>query len=130
MASKFKCSPYQKVDEAIKSLIRANESINFNSVSNESGISKATLYNNFDIRERIEALGINNHKHLHQKKQVKREMNDSNKDALIESLKRKIKKLEGDNKQLRNRLKVAYAEVYKNFKLMSRTRYSTSLLVQ
>lgn len=34
-------------------------------------------------------------------KQVKREINESNKDALIESLKRKIKKLEDDNKQLR-----------------------------
>lgn len=39
----------------------------------------------------------------------------ANKDAPIESLKRKIKKLEGDNKQLRGRLKVAYAEVYKKF---------------
>jgi predicted nuclease with TOPRIM domain len=40
-------------------------------------------------------------------------MNDSNKDAIIESLKRKIKKLEMENKQLREQLKVAYAEVYK-----------------
>jgi len=42
-------------------------------------------------------------------------MNESNKDALIESLKRKIKKLEDENKQLREQLKVAYAEVYKKF---------------
>lgn len=42
-------------------------------------------------------------------------MNKSNKDALIESLKRKVMKLEDDNKQLRNRLKVAYAEVYKKY---------------
>jgi len=40
-------------------------------------------------------------------------MNESNKDALIESLKRKIKKLEDENKQLREQLKLAYAEVYK-----------------
>jgi cell shape-determining protein MreC len=44
---------------------------------------------------------------------IKREMNKSNKDALIESLERKIKKLEDENKQLRKQLKVAYAEVYK-----------------
>lgn len=48
-------------------------------------------------------------------KQVKREMNESNKDALIESLRRKIKRLEGEDKQLRDQLKVAYAEVYKRF---------------
>ncbi len=40
-------------------------------------------------------------------------MNESNKDALIESLRRKIKKLEDENKQLRDQLKVAYAEVFK-----------------
>lgn len=40
-------------------------------------------------------------------------MNEKNKDALIESLKRKNKKLEDENKQLREQLKVAYAEVYK-----------------
>ncbi|BDG35357.1 hypothetical protein PcaKH15_12630 [Parageobacillus caldoxylosilyticus] len=37
----------------------------------------------------------------------------NNKVALIESLKRRIKKLEEENKQLREQLKVAYAEVYK-----------------
>jgi hypothetical protein len=41
-------------------------------------------------------------------------MNEDNKDALIESQKRKIKKLEDENKQLRRQLKVAYPEVYKN----------------
>lgn len=40
-------------------------------------------------------------------------MNENNKDALIQALKRKIKKLESENKELREQLKVAYAEVYK-----------------
>lgn len=39
-------------------------------------------------------------------------MNESNKDALIESLRRKIKKLEDEKKQLRDQLKVAYADIY------------------
>lgn len=39
-------------------------------------------------------------------------MNESNKDALIASLKRKNQKLEEENKQLRKQLKVAYADVY------------------
>lgn len=41
-------------------------------------------------------------------------MNENNKDALIASLKRKNKKLEEVNRQLREQLKVAYADVYKN----------------
>ena len=40
-------------------------------------------------------------------------MNERSKDALISSLKRKNKKLEDENKQLREQLKVAYADVYK-----------------
>lgn len=100
-----------KVDGAIKRLLKANESINFNSVSKEAGISKATLYNNEDFRSRIEKLR-NQQSQVPTPKQVKREMNESNKDALIASLKRKNKKLEQENKQLREQLKVAYADVY------------------
>ena len=75
-------------------------------------MSKATLYNNNDIRERIETLR-QQQAQVPTPKQVKREMNENNKDALIESLKRKIKKLESENKELKEQLKFAYAEVYK-----------------
>ena len=54
--AKRKANTYQKVDEAIKRLIKANEKINFNSVSSEANVSKATLYNNKDFRSRIETL--------------------------------------------------------------------------
>lgn len=86
--------------------------INFNSVSKEAGVSKATLYNNKDFRSRIETLR-NQQSQVPTPKQVKREMNESNKDALIASLKRKNKKLEDENKKLREQLKVAYADIYK-----------------
>lgn len=107
-----KVTTSQKVDEAIKRLIRANEKINFNSVASEADVSKATLYNNKDFRSRIETLR-NQQSQVPTPKQVKREMNENNKDALIASLKRKNQKLEEENKQLREQLKVAYAEVYK-----------------
>ena len=106
-----KAKTYQKVDEAIKRRIKANEKINFNSVSSEANVSKATLYNNKDFRSRIETLR-NQQSQVPTPKQVKREMNHSNKDALIASLKRKNQKLEEENKQLRKQLKVAYADIY------------------
>lgn len=40
-------------------------------------------------------------------------MDENNKDAIIVSLKRKIKKFDEENKELREQLKFAYAEVYK-----------------
>ncbi|AJE53703.1 hypothetical protein D1872_45110 [compost metagenome] len=45
-----KATTSQKVEEAIKRLIRANEKINFNSVASEADVSKAILYNNKDFR--------------------------------------------------------------------------------
>ncbi|MDV7767406.1 DUF6262 family protein [Peribacillus sp. CSMR9] len=102
----------KKVDEAIQRLVRANENINFNSVASEAGVAKATLYNNLVLRERIETLR-QQQVTVPTKKQIQRKMNDNNKDALIDSLKRKIKRLEQENKDLNGQLKVAYAEIYK-----------------
>ncbi|MGG2063124.1 DUF6262 family protein [Priestia megaterium] len=110
--AKRKANTYKKVDEAIKRLIRINEKINFNSVSNEAGVAKATLYNNRDLRDRIELLR-QQQSQVSTPKQIKLEMTQNNKDALIASLKRKNQKLEEENKQLKEQLKIAYGDVYK-----------------
>lgn len=94
--------------------MKANEYINFNAVANEAGVAKATLYNHPDLRKRIEVLRQQQSQGP-TPKHVKRDMNEKNKDAVIDSLKRKIKKLEDDNKQLRDQLKVVYAEIYKKY---------------
>lgn len=86
----------------------------FNSVGEEARISKATLYNNPEIRKRIESLR-EQQAQVPTLKQVKREVDENNKYAIIASLKRKIKKLDEENKELREQLKFAYAEVYKKF---------------
>lgn len=108
-----KASTFQKVDEAIHRLVRAYENINFNSVASEAGISKATLYNHIELRERIEGLR-KQQAHAPTPREIKRELDDNNKDAIISSLHRRNKKLEGENKQLRELLKVVYADVYKS----------------
>ncbi|WP_042678823.1 DUF6262 family protein [Anaerosalibacter massiliensis] len=102
----------KKVDEAIQRLIKANKAINFNSVAQEAGVTKATSYNNADIRESIETLR-HQQSQVPTPAQVKREMDKNNKDAIIASLKRKIKKLEEENKQLRKQVKISYADIYK-----------------
>lgn len=107
-----KAATHQKVDEAIQKLIKTKRLINFNSVSNESGLTKATLYNNKDIKERIETFRLQQSQ-VPTPAEIKREMNENNKDALIASLKRKIKKLEQENKELKKQLKFSYADIYK-----------------
>jgi len=103
----------KKVDETIRFLIKNGKPINFNSVANESGISKATLYNNSDIRERIELLRQQQVQDP-TASQSRKQIDENNKDAIIESLKRKIKKLESENKKLNDQLKVAYGDIYKS----------------
>ncbi|MEI4800549.1 DUF6262 family protein [Bacillus sp. NPDC077411] len=107
-----KATTSQKVDKAIQRLVRANDPINFNSVASEAGVAKATLYNNRELRERIESLR-QQQAETPTPKQIKCELDENNKDAIIASLKRKIKKLEEEKKQLREQLKFAYADVYK-----------------
>ncbi|QSX23895.1 DUF6262 family protein [Priestia megaterium] len=108
-----KAMTQKKVDEAIQRLVRAKQVVNFNSVANEAGVSKATLYNTMKLRKQIETLRQQQLKRP-ALKQLKHEMNENNKDAIIESLKRKIKRIDQENKDLREQLKIAYAQVYKN----------------
>ena len=109
--SKRKAITQEKVDKAIQRLIKAQKPINFNSVANESGVTKKTLYDHKNIRERIEILRYQQSQ-VPTPSQVKREMDDNNKDAIIASLKRKIKRLEEENKELKEQLKINYGEIY------------------
>jgi len=95
----------EKVENAIKRLTKDSKAINFNSVAKEAGVTKATLYNHSDIRERIEFLRDQQEK-AYSNARVKRD--EANQDAMIASLRRRIKKLEGriegledENKKLR-----------------------------
>ena len=113
--AKNKCSrTKQKVDEALQYLESHGHDINFNSVAKISGLSKTTLYNNPDIRARIESIrDIPSGKSIMaQNKLVRSEKNSK---AIIESLKRKNLALQEENKKLREQLEMAYAEYYSKF---------------
>ena len=98
---------HDKVDEAIRALNKAKKPINFRSVSLESGLSKTTLYSNPDIKARILALRGDTNKAVTAAK-----LNDTGKDAIIESLKRKNQRLMEENKELRKQLELAYENYY------------------
>ncbi|ULO04766.1 transposase [Paenibacillus sp. 19GGS1-52] len=86
-----------KVEEAIKRLTKSSQAINFNSVAKEAGVSKATLYNHSELKERIDFLR-NQQQNAFVDSRIKRDENNQN--AVIASLKRKIEKLEKNNKEL------------------------------
>ncbi len=98
----------EKVDKAIKLLIKEKGSINFNCVSIRSGVSKAYLYQH---RERIEALR-NQQQGLPSRKHLKSEMTTSSKDVLLTAKTKRIKVLEDEVKRLKEQLKRLGGELY------------------
>ncbi len=101
----------QKVDEAIQCLIKNKEKVNFNSVSEESGVSKAYLYTHPDIRDRIETLR-KQQEGLPSPKQIKREMTDASKDVVIAAKNKRIKELEEENRLLKQELQKVRGKMY------------------
>lgn len=101
----------KKVLETIKAMLKQKKTINFNSVSYESKVSKSFLYKNTGIRNKINLLrteqqGLNNKAHY------KPNTSDKSKDVIIEALKNKILKLEKENKALKESLTIKYSEFY------------------
>ena len=104
-----------KVDKAIRELSLTEQKINFNSVSQFSGVSKTFLYNNEKVKKRIEEL---------REKQVSKTINQrakydktsKSKDIIIMSKNKKIKELEEENKKLKEQLEIIRGKLYENFK--------------
>ena len=101
---------FKRVDEALREMVLNKEPINFNTVMKKADVSKGFVYNNEDIRNRIETLrksqrGI-------KPKQVKSKMTDSSKDILLVAKTKKIKELEEENKQLKKELEALRGKLY------------------
>jgi len=100
-----------KVDKAINSLAFEGAEINFNSVSQESGVSKSFLYKNEEVKQRIEAL---------RQKEVNKDMNQITgtdktskaEDIIIASKDKKIQELKEENKKLKRQLEILRGELY------------------
>ena len=102
----------EKVEMAISTLIIEEKIINFNSVSSTAKVSKSWLYNTPEIRRRIETLReAQQNGDRRNKKQIPIKEESAN-IALIATLKLKIKKLEKENKQLREQIEIVYGKKF------------------
>jgi hypothetical protein len=103
----------QGVQEAIATLLRDQKPVNFHSVAKGAQVSKAYLYSQPDLRERIEAL---RQQELKQRLQHRAAdpvgKTDAGKDLVIHAKDRRIKELEAENRKLQQQLKVALGKVY------------------
>ncbi|MHC5935481.1 DUF6262 family protein [Nostoc sp.] len=100
---------FEKVEQGIQKLIKERQVINFNTVAKASGLSKAWLYKEPEIKARIEHLRENNS----QTKEIpaKQRSSDASKDAIIKTLKERIKRVEAENRGLRDQHEAIYGRI-------------------
>ena len=101
----------EKVDKAIRELSLGEQKINFSSVCNLSGVSKTFLYNNADIKKRIEELRDKQTEKVI-KQRLKYDKTDKSKDIIIMAKNKKIKELQEENKKLKEQLELLRGKLY------------------
>ncbi|MGY5239595.1 DUF6262 family protein [Clostridium tertium] len=101
----------EKVYKAIRELSLTEQKINFNSVSQLSGVSKTYLYNNEEVKNRIEELRQKQlSKTINQR--AKYDKTSKSKDIIILAKDKKIKELEQENKKLKEQLEILRGKLY------------------
>lgn len=104
---------YKQAEEAIAMLLREHKEVNFTSVARAAGVTKAYLYSQPLLRDRIEALRQREQQE-NVYKQTSRPIGktDAGKDMVILAKDRRIKALEAENAQLKKELRVALGKAY------------------
>jgi intracellular sulfur oxidation DsrE/DsrF family protein len=101
------------VEEAITTLLREQQPVNFNTVAKAACVSKAYLYTQPDLRERIEALRQQGMEQRVRERAMRLPgKTDASRDLVILAKDRRIKALEEENQKLQRQLKTALAKAY------------------
>ena len=99
-----------RVNKAIDKMKRKNEPINFESVAKAAGVSRGTLYNNPQLKERITSLrSISKAPPIHEGSTPKKDKMQTLEET-VSTLKERVRQLEADKKKLVMQL-VNYEEI-------------------
>lgn len=109
--SKRKAEARKKALDAIREMQMKDESVNFNSVHNRSGVSKNYLYNEPEIRKSIEECRQQKKSRLIAR-QAKYDKTSQSKDVIIQAKEKRIAKLEEENRKLKHELEVLRGLLY------------------
>lgn len=99
---------FAKAEEGIKTLIREKKPINFETVAEAAGVTRAWLYKQSELRARIE--------HLRSQQSHKSDLpiqlraSDASQKALIMELRQQNKALRAENQALKRELETAYGQ--------------------
>jgi DNA invertase Pin-like site-specific DNA recombinase len=90
----------ERVNKAIDKLKRKNASINFETVAKESGVSRATLYNNTKLKERIMGLRAMDLTPTSEGGAEPKKTKVQRLEATVAELRARVRQLEADKKNL------------------------------
>jgi len=107
----------QRTDQGIRQLVLAKRPVNFRTVAEIARVSSAWLYRQTDIRQRIEHLRTQQGsastertgQDTHQNGAVR--ASDASKDALLATLRQRVKQVEEENRNLKAQLEVVYGQL-------------------
>ncbi len=106
----------QRVHQTIDQLLREQQAVNFNTVAKTANVTKSYLYAHQDVRDRIEALRTQQGQERLERQWAQRQQHqartDKTKDVMLVAKDRRIKALEAENRQLKEKLKVAHGKLY------------------
>ncbi len=117
----------QRANEAIRLLLQQKRPINFKAVAEVAGVSTPYLYQNQAIRERI--IHLRGETTPRTETKLKRgRASDASKDAVIETLRLRLKEMETYNRELKKQIEVAYGLVQQA--QVSRSKWQDDGLVE
>ena len=101
------------VEDAITTLLREQKPVNFNTVARTAQVSKASLYSQPDLRERIEALRQQGVEQMVRERATRVPgKTDASRDLVILAKDRRIKALEAEIRQLKKEQQQALGKAY------------------
>ena len=110
-ALKKKNDAIKRTELAIQKMLKANITINFKTVAEKAKVSTAWLYREPEIADRIKKIrAMNNSKNNN--KLVLEKTSDTSKDALIATLKARIKELELSNLEQKKTIEMLYGKLH------------------
>jgi hypothetical protein len=110
-ALKKKNDAIKRTELAIQKMLKENVTINFKTVAEKAKVSTAWLYREPEIADRIKKIrAMNNSKN--DNKLVLEKTSDTSKDALIATLKARIKELELSNLEQKKTIEMLYGKLH------------------
>lgn len=111
-AQKKRLRTIEKTEKAIDKLLKEKKNVNFVAVSKAANVSKSWLYKEKSIAKRIVNIRDQQKPIYALPPKKSQRASDASKDAIIMTLKERIRKIESENRDLKKQLEIAYGQIH------------------